>query len=330
MLRERSFLFWTYVFPILVVSTLGIAFTSKPSVRFVVDIQAEPNGQHLLQPLNSHPELSVALHDAASCRNRLRESVSDAFVVAHASGSVEYHFDEHSEKAMLAVQAVNQSIQAAAGRVDPIQTRYVATQQGMRYIDFLVPGVLGMHLLGGGLWGIGFVVVDMRIRKLLKLYAATPVRRWEFLTAIIISRLLFIFPQAILLILFSKLVFGLRLDGSVLASGLILTLGGIQFGAIGLLITSRAKTVDAASGIINLVSFPLWAFCGVFFSYQRFPEFFHPLIKILPLTPLLDSLRAVMMQGKSLVSQWPEILIILLWLMASLALASRRFRWSET
>ena len=231
---------------------------------------------------------------------------------------------------MLAVQTVNQSIQAAAGRVDPIQTRYVATQQGMRYIDFLVPGVLGMHLLGGGLWGIGFVVVDMRIRKLLKLYAATPVRRWEFLTAIMISRLLFIFPQAILLVLFSKLVFGLRLDGSVLASGLILTLGGIQFGAIGLLITSRAKTVDAASGMINLVSFPLWAFCGVFFSYQRFPELFHPLIKILPLTPLLDSLRAVMMQGKSLVSQWPEILIIMLWLMASLALASRRFRWSET
>ncbi|MCA9126867.1 MAG: ABC transporter permease [Planctomycetales bacterium] len=330
MMREPSFVFWTFVFPLLVIVTLGIAFNTRSDAQYVVDFQVGKPAEAWLSRLQPESNLQLQLFDEFSCKLRLRNNDSDAYVVVPSEHEVEYHFDSDSDSAQLAVQAVNQLIQEAAGRQDPIKSQIMPSQRGLRYTDFLVPGILGLNLLAAGMWGIGFVVVDMRIRKVLRLYSATPVRRWEFLLAIMVSRLVLIFPQTLLLVVLSQWLFGLTLNGSLWASGFILTLGGMQFGSIGLLLSSRVRTVETASGLINVVSFPLWAFCGVFFSYERFPASLQPAIQFLPLTPLLDALRAVMVRGESLATQMPEVGLMVLWTVVSLVTACYLLRWSDS
>src|SRR5262249_34802330 len=157
--------------------------------------------------------------------------------------------------------AVDDALQRAAGRADPrpIQESTVR-EPGGRYIDFLVPGLLGMGIMGGGLWGVGFVTVDMRLRKVLKRFLATPMSKRDFLTAIILSRMVFLIPEVIVLLAFSYVVFGVRNFGTwPELLGLIL-LGSLSFSGIGLLVASRAKTIEAVSGLMNLVMLPMWIF----------------------------------------------------------------------
>lgn len=201
-------------------------------------------------------------------------------------------------------------------------------EPGGRYIDFLVPGLLGMSLMGGGLWGVGYVIVDMRIRKLLKRFLATPMKRSHFLAAILASRLLFLLPEVLVLLLFSRLAFGVQTHGSYLGVLVFILLGALAFAGIGLLVASRAKTLESVSGLMNLVMLPMWVLSGIFFSSDRFPAVAQPAIKALPLTLVIDALRAVMLDGLPLHSQWQPLLGLSLWATISFALALRWFRWN--
>ncbi len=200
-------------------------------------------------------------------------------------------------------------------------------EPGGRYIDFLVPGLLGMSLMGGGLWGVGFVTVDMRIRKLLKRFVATPMRRSDFLGGLMLSRLLFLVPEVIVLLVFARLAFGVVIYGNLLAIMFLILLGAVTFAGLGLLVASRAKTLEAVSGLMNLVMLPMWLLSGIFFSSERFPAAAQPFIAILPLTALNNALRAVMQEGASLGSQLPEIGLLALWATLTFALALKLFRW---
>jgi ABC-2 type transport system permease protein len=202
------------------------------------------------------------------------------------------------------------------------------TERGGRYIDFLVPGLLGMGLMGGGLWGLGFVTVDMRIRKLLKRFLATPMRKTDFLASLMISRLLFMVPEVLFLLIFARVAFKVSIAGSIGSVVFLVLLGAFSFAGLGLLIACRAKTMEAVSGLMNLVMLPMWVLSGIFFSSERFPELVQPFIRLLPLTALIDALRAVMLEGASLASQWLEVLKLALWGAVSFALALRLFRWS--
>jgi ABC-type multidrug transport system permease subunit len=201
-------------------------------------------------------------------------------------------------------------------------------EPGGRYIDFLVPGLLGMGLMGGGLWGVGFVTVDLRVRKLLKRYLATPMRKADFLAALMISRLLFMVPEVLLLLVFSWLVFGVTVAGGLGAVVLLILLGAFAFSGVGLLVACRATTMESASGLMNLVMLPMWVLSGIFFSSERFPDFLQPLIRALPLTALIDALRAVMLEGATLASQWPQVLTLAAWGVVSFTLALWLFRWN--
>ncbi len=171
-------------------------------------------------------------------------------------------------------------LQRAAGRLDKYQpSEREMLEPGGRYIDFLVPGLLGMSLMGGGLWGVGFVIVDMRIRKLLKRFLATPMKKRDFLAGIMLSRLIFLIPEVLFLLVFAWLAFGVAIHGSLLAVLLLVLLGAFTFSGIGLLVASRAKTMEAVSGLMNLVMLPMWMLSGIFFSSERFPEAAQPFIK---------------------------------------------------
>ena len=202
-------------------------------------------------------------------------------------------------------------------------------EPGSRYVDFLVPGLLAMSLMGGGLWGVGFAIADMRIRKLLKRFMATPMKRTHFLMGMMTSRLIFMIPQIIVLLLFSYLLFGVKVHGNWASIILVIIIGAIEFAGIGLLIAARAQTLETVSGLMNLVMLPMWTLSGIFFSYEQFPEFAQPFIKLLPLTPVIDALRGLMMDGKSIMTLGPELVVMTVWSIIPFAIALFVFRWND-
>jgi ABC-type multidrug transport system permease subunit len=191
-----------------------------------------------------------------------------------------------------------------------------------------VPGLIGMSLMGGGLWGVGFATVDMRIRKVLKRFLATPMRKTDFLLGILLSRLIFLVPEILVLLVFARLAFGVVIQGSLLAVVALVLLGALAFAGIGLLVASRARTIETVSGLMNLVMLPMWVLSGIFFSSERFPEAMQPFVKALPLTTLIDALRAVTLEGTPLATLWPQVAILAGWAVGSFVLALRWFRWN--
>jgi len=200
-------------------------------------------------------------------------------------------------------------------------------EPGGRYIDFLIPGLIGLSLLSGGLFGIGFVTVDMRVRHLLKRFITTPMKKAHFLAALMLSRFVFNVTEVILLLVFANYVFDVRIEGSIISVVTIIALGALMFAGLGLLVASRARTLETVSGLMNLIMMPMWVLSGAFFSYERFPEAAHPYIKLLPLTPLNDALRAVMNEGASIAILGPELAVMSGWVVLSFLLALRLFRW---
>jgi ABC-2 type transport system permease protein len=259
----------------------------------------------------------------------LRTGKIDLLVDRNEEDELTFEYDPTRAPAIIAKNATAELAQIAAGRTDPAKIHEIEfAEPGGRYIDFLVPGMIGMGLMGGGLWGVGFAVVDLRIRKLLKRYLATPMNRGYFLVSIMISRLLFTVPEILFLILFSRLFFGVLCFGRLSELAILVVLGSIEFAGIGLLIACRAKTLETVSGLMNLVSLPLWMASGIFFSVERFPESIQPLLKVLPLAPLIKAMRGVMLEGLTLFDHLPELGIVLAWTIGTFSIALAWFRWS--
>ena len=242
-----------------------------------------------------------------------------------------YRYDPTRPEAGAARAAVDAIVQRAAGRVDPVATRSELVQEpGSRYIDFLIPGLIGVNTMGGGLWGIGFLLVNFRIAKLLKCMVATPMPRRDFLLAILGARLTFLIPDMAVLLMLGVFAFGMPIRGSLALVILIDVVGALAFAGIGLLIGSRAQTTETVSGLMNLVMLPMWILSGVFFSSDRFPAAVQPLIQALPLTQLTHALRRVILEGAGLLDH--DILIALAilsaWAVVTFVVALRIFRWS--
>lgn len=333
--REPEAVFWVYGFPILMSLALGIAFRSKPVERHAVAVQAGPGAAAVVKALEGQQRFTVETLDEEACRQRFRTGKADVVVVAQDADGRQLRFlvDPTRPPSLLARDAVRDAVREAAdkaaGRKDLVEVANEELEEpGSRYIDFLVPGLLGMSLMGGGLWGVGFVIVDMRIRKLLKRFLATPMKKRDFLAAIMLSRLAFMVPEVLVFLLFAWLAFGVVVHGSLAAVLALVLLGAFTFAGIGLLVASRARTMETVSGLMNLVMLPMWLMSGVFFSSERFPDAAQPFIKLLPLTPLIDALRAVMLEGETLASQWQRLAILAAWGGSTFLLALRWFRWN--
>jgi ABC-2 type transport system permease protein len=330
--REPEVVFWVFVFPLLLAVGLGIAFRNKPgdasSVAIVEGAEAQ-QAQSLLDRSPQHASFKTKLLSDQSARQGFRLGKYDLVIEPNENGGLQYLYDPARPESVLAKQQVDDALQAAAGRKNVIATSVVTSSEpGSRYIDFLIPGLLGMNLMNSGMWGIGFALVDMRQRKLLKRFVGTPMRRGDFLLALMSSRLVLMIIEIGLLLTLGVLVFHMKVLGSIFAILLVGAIGAIAFGAIGLLTASRAQKIESVSGLMNLVMMPMWIFSGVFFSYERFPAVIQPLIKVLPLTALNDALRASILEGTPLFRQWPRLLILIVWGSISFLLALRWFRWT--
>jgi ABC-2 type transport system permease protein len=328
--REPEVIFWVFIFPLLLALGLGIAFRNKPADVTSIAIVAGPDAERatsLLEPRKTSIHAEVL--DRSLALQGFRLGKYDLVVEPNGSGGFRYRYDPSRPESVLSRAEVDEALQAAAGRKDPLPTSAItSTEPGSRYIDFLIPGLLGMNLMNSGMWGIGFALVDMRQRKLLKRFVATPMRRSDFLMALTSSRLVLMIIEVGLLLGFGVFVFHMRVLGSILTILLLGAIGAVAFGGLGLLTASRAQKIESVSGLINLVMMPMWIFSGVFFSYERFPAIVHPLIRALPLTALNDALRATILQGASLASQSGRLLVLVLWGGISFVLALHWFRWT--
>ena len=330
--REPEVVFWVFIFPLLLALGLGIAFRNKPGNAASVAIvqgAGSDRAQALLAASPQHDQFKVQVLSEEEAHKGFRLGKYDLVIEPGGDGGVTYRFDPARPESVLAKSQVNEAMQTAAGRKDNVPTAAVTSSEpGSRYIDFLIPGLLGMNLMNSGMWGIGFALVDMRQRKLLKRFVGTPMRRTDFLMALASSRLILMIIEVGLLLVFGVLFFHMRVLGSVASIALIAALGSLTFGGVGLLTASRAQKIESVSGLINLVMMPMWIFSGVFFSYERFPAMIQPFIKALPLTALNDALRASILEGTPILHQWPRLLIMILWGGVSFALALKWFRWT--
>jgi len=324
--REPEAIFWVFGFPLVLAFALGIAFRNRGPGVLTVGILRGAGDSAVATAIASAPGLHTALLDSSEARQRLRTG-GIALLVVPGDPTV-YRYDSTRTESRLARLEADAAIQRARGRPDPVPVvDDRVTAPGSRYIDFLIPGLLGMNLMGSGLWGVGFSVVQARTKGLLKRFMATPMRRGEFLLSYMLSRLTFLVIEVAALVGFGWLLFGVGVRGSVLALGALSVLGAFSFGGLGLLVASRAKTVEAVSGLMNLVMLPMWILSGTFFSYARFPEVIQPYVRLLPLTALNDALREVMIDGASLARLGSPVAIVAAWGVVSFVVALRIFRW---
>jgi len=332
--REPAAIFWVYGFPLLLAIILGLAFRNRPVERLRVDLVNDgPGGtvaaEKMQTLLGADERVQVELHDAATARNRLRTAKTDLVLTpaSDAKSAPDYLTEPNRPEAVLARNAVENVI--LRQQLPNLPTPNISTidETGSRYIDFLIPGLVGLNLMGGGLFGVGFLIVDLRVRKLLKRFLATPMRKSDFMMSLMLSRFVFMIVEISVLLLFAWAIFGVHVQGNFLALVVVLFAGGICFTSIGLLLGSRAKTLETVAGMMNAIMLPMYLVSGVFFSYERFPTEIHPIIKALPLTPTIDGLRAIMNDGAGFEAVVQPVLILGAWTLFCATLATRLFRW---
>ncbi len=328
--REPEAVFWVFVFPVLLTGGLGIAFRNQAPERTRVAVveRGSASGALVTALGRDSSIVAEALAEPAAADALRTGRVALVIVPAERGDTVEYRFDAERPESRAARLMVDDALQRGSGRIDPVGvTDRTVSEPGARYVDFVVPGLLGMNLMGSGIWGLGFAIVDARRKKLLKRLIATPMSRTQFLASFVLSRLTMLVVEVGVLVGFGVLAFGVPLRGSLLNLLLICLVSALAFGAIGLLIASRARTVEGVSGLMNLVMLPMWIFSGVFFSASRFPDAIQPFVQALPLTAVIDALRASMLEGAGWARLGPELAIVVAWLVVSFTLAVRLFRW---
>jgi len=325
-LRQPEVLFWVFAFPLLLAVALGLAFRNRPPEVIRVAVESGAGADSVAGLLNRSRGLRAAVLPAPQAAEQLRKGSVTVVVVPGAP--VIYRYDSTRSESRLARLATDDALQRALGRRDvQAVTDQKVMEKGSRYIDFLIPGLLWLNLMGTGMWGMGYAVVDARKRKLMKRLLASPMRRSEYLLSFIVARLAMLGPEVVLLLGFGMLAFGVPMRGSVGTLAVLVLIGAMCFAGMGLLTASRARTIEMVSGLMNLIMMPMWILSGVFFSSANFPAAMQPVIKVLPLTALNDALRAVILDGASLGAVAAPAAVCAAWGVISFAVALRIFRW---
>lgn len=325
-LREPEAIFWVFAFPLILAMALGIAFKDRGIPVTRIAVEAGPGADSLAGVLKGAPHLAAEVLDSADAAVALR--TGRVGLVVAPTTPIAFRFDSTREESMVARLLANDVLQRSAGRTDPRPIREVhSAERGARYIDFLLPGLLGMNIMGTGFWGVGFGIVNARSRGLLKRFIASPMRRGHYLLGQMLARMVFLTLEVTVLVLFGVIVFDVPFQGSVVTFALLIALGGMTFAGLGLLVGSRARTLEGVSGLMNLAMMPMWILSGVFFSSSNFPDVAQPFIRSLPLTALNDALRAVMLDGAGLPATLGWAALMAIWMVGSFVVALRIFRW---
>jgi ABC-type multidrug transport system permease subunit len=331
--REPEVLFWSVLFPLALSAILGFAFSQqgmKKSSVAIIDNAYTPThtGIALLreQSLDSVSKrqinLLVTQQDQAFLKLKRGEV---ALVLQPAeSNSFIYHFDPANEEAYLQYLLLEKKLQSPQG---PPSTVEAVSTPGSRYIDFLIPGMIAFGLMNSCIWGIGWNLIELRIKKLLRRMVATPMSKTEFLLAYFTTRLMITFFENILLLLLAFLLFDLRIQGGMLTVFLLFIAGNIAFGGMAILIAARPERNQVGSGIINFITLAMTILSGVFFSYTNFPEWAVKIIRYVPLTLLADGFRSVFNEAADFPQIAMQVLLLLGYGVLSFIVGLRMFKW---
>jgi ABC-2 type transport system permease protein len=327
--RESEVVFWSFAFPIMLSVGLGIAFRNRPAETLAVAVVSGPQAEGASEVLRGTALLKATTMDEAAATRALALGRVALMVVVRPDGGVEYRLDPSNPESAIARAHADDALQRAAGRRDPVPSSVAEVREpGGRYIDFLIPGIVGMNIMSGGLWGVGFNLVDMRIKRLLKRLVAAPMRRPDFLAAHLAMRLVFMVIEVSFVLGFGHLAFGVPVRGGLPAVFAVGALGALCFGGIGLLVGSRARRIETVTGLMNVVMMPMFVLSGIFFSADRFPQVLQPVIRILPLTALNDALRAVVLEAAPLASLAAPLAILTMWTVVTFTVGLKLFRWN--
>ena len=324
--REPEAVFWVLAFPVIMTCALGVAFRSRGAEPVIAGVVEQAGADSIASALEQSGGFTVRRIPVDEVEQAVRDGRAPVVVVPGSPPA--YRFDEARAESQVARLAVDAALQRAAGRTDA----FAAVQQpvqnvGSRYIDWLVPGLLGMNIMGTGMWGIGFAVVNARQKKLLKRLVATPMSKTHYLLSLVLSRMATLSIEVIVIAGFAWIAFGVAVQGAIWSVGALAIIGALSFGAIGLLIASRARTIEAVSGLMNLVMLPMWVLSGVFFAATNFPDAMQPFIRALPLTAMNDALRMLINEGRSFTAILPQVALLAAWGLISFGLSLRLFRW---
>jgi len=324
--REPEALFWAFIFPILMSVAMAVAFPSSDSAPVPVGVRQGEGAEALRASLAASKSVAPRIVAAGEEEAALRDGDVDLVVVPGTPPT--YRYDPGRAESRAARLVLDDALKRAGGRADPwTAVEQHVTVPGSRYVDWLIPGLVGMGIIATSVWGIAFSIVQARMRKLLKRMVASPMRKSHYLLAQVLARLLFLLPEVAVPLLFGRYVIGMPLRGSLVALTVVSLVGALSCGAIGLLAASRTKTFEAVSGLVNLILLPMWIASGVFFSASRFPDALQPFVQALPLTALVDALRAVVLEGATLPAVAGELAILAFWGIVPFVIALKVFRW---
>ncbi len=319
-------MFWSFAFPLLLTVALGLAFRNKAPDPVRAAVVASVGSEAVVAALAKNLEIKVIVLDRAQALAQLRGS--KVAVVVQAGAPMQVHFDPMRPESRMANWLVNDALQRAAGRQDSATIEAQPSSEiGSRYIDFLLPGLIGMNLMSAGMWGVGYVVVEMRTRKLLKRMLATPMNRRDFLLSMVLMRLIFLVVELPVMLGFGWLAFDVRVQGSMGLFCAVALLGSLCFAGIGLLVASRAQNTQTVGGLMNLVMMPMFLGSGVFFSSANFPDAMQPVLRLLPLTALNDALRAIANESAGFTQVLPQVSLLAVLAVLAFGAAVRWFRW---
>lgn len=322
--REPESIFWVLIFPPLLAAGLGLAFRDAPPAPLRIAAVTPV----LAEALRGEKSLDVQLLPESSAATALQTGKVVLLAEQHPDGSVHYRYDASNADAREARMMADRAVQRAGGRVDPVATVDVpVVERGARYIDFLVPGLVGMTLMTSAVWGVGYTIVDARRRHLLKRLVAAPMPRSTFLLSFLVYRIAMMVIEAGAVLAFGVVVFGVPLRGSLAALVLACVMTTLSCTALGLLIAARIRTNEAVNGLTNLIVMPMWIVSGVFFSAERFPDWLQPAIRLLPLSASINALRVNMLEGGGVALILPELGVLAGWTAVCFVVALRIFRW---
>jgi len=328
--REPSAFFWVVFMPILWMVVLGFAFSNPKPEHYGVAIKTDSTfHQNLLDSLQNSDQVKLKFGDEGKIKTWFkRGEVILGISGQHQNNSVTYYYDPANPESMRAKVHIDDLLQTAAGRTNPISTVTESLQsEGGRYVDFLIPGLLAFSILSSSLFGIGMTIVSNRKENLLKRYLTTPMSKYEFLCSHVVGRIIVLGFEFTAIMIAGYLLFGFQVYGNFLAYMTMAILGAAAFTSISLLCASRTRSIPMMAGVINLITIPMMLLSGVFFSKSNFPDWALSYINLLPLTALTDALRKIALEGLSFGSIQYEIMLLGSYFIVATIAAKRVFKW---
>jgi ABC-type multidrug transport system permease subunit len=314
-LRDRTALGWNLIMPVFIVMGFAFAFTTGQEELYKVGLYGDPAQNHALDGFLATSYVDfIPVDDLKKMVDKVDRHQIDLLLDLR---SDRYWVNSTSPKGYMLEQLLS-----------PYELqRETLSGSEIRYVDWVIPGILGMNIMFSALFGVGYVIVRYRKNGVLKRLRATPLSAFEFISAQIVSRLLMIVTVTVLVYAGTDLVVDFRMVGSYWLLFLILILGALSMISVGLLVAARITSEEAANGLLNLISWPMMLLSGVWFSLEGSHPLVQNLALALPLTHMVEAARVVMIEGAGFKDVAPQLFILSLFTLCFVSIGSKTFRW---